>query len=156
MYVSFVTIFSIVRPVRRLIAATHKLAQGGNARVVASGGIRELESLAVAFNSMAQQLSVARAATADAHQRLEAKVEERTRQLQELAEQDPLTGIANRRQLFIALNEALERSRISGNDTGAGQLVPVCRVPEPGRGPHLALRWASARAMGRRSCLSRR
>lgn len=114
MYVSFVTIFSIVRPVRRLIAATHKLAQGGNARVVASGGIRELESLAVAFNSMAHQLSVARAATADAHQRLEAKVEERTRQLQELAEQDPLTGIANRRQLFIALNEALERSRTSG------------------------------------------
>jgi diguanylate cyclase (GGDEF)-like protein len=114
MYVSFVTIFSIVRPVRRLIAATHKLAQGGNARVVASGGIRELESLAVAFNSMAQQLSVARGAAADAHQRLEAKVEERTRQLQELAEQDPLTGIANRRQLFIALNEALDRSRGSG------------------------------------------
>jgi diguanylate cyclase (GGDEF)-like protein len=113
-YVCFVTIFSIVRPVRRLITATHKLAQGGNARVVASGGIRELESLAVAFNSMAQQLSVARAATADAQQRLEAKVEERTRQLQELAEQDPLTGIANRRQLFVALNEALDRSRANG------------------------------------------
>jgi diguanylate cyclase (GGDEF)-like protein len=114
MYVGFVTIFSIVRPVRRLIAATHRLAQGGDARVVASGGIRELESLAVAFNSMAEQLSVARAATANAHQRLEAKVEERTRQLQELAEQDPLTGIANRRQLFVALNEALERSRVTG------------------------------------------
>lgn len=114
LYVGFVTIFSIVRPVRRLIAATHRLAQGGDARVVASGGIRELESLAVAFNSMAEQLSVARAATADAHQRLEAKVEERTKQLQELAEQDPLTGIANRRQLFVALNEALDRSRATG------------------------------------------
>ena len=83
-----------------------------------SGGIRELDTLTVAFNSMSQQLAVARAATRDAQQRLEAKVEERTRQLQELAEQDPLTGIANRRQLFDALNQALERARISGERIG--------------------------------------
>ena len=117
-YLCFATIFSIVRPVRRLMAATRRLARGENARVVASGGIRELDTLTVAFNSMAEQLAVARAAARDAQQRLEAKVEERTRQLQELAEQDPLTGIANRRQLFGALNEALERSRVSGNRVG--------------------------------------
>jgi diguanylate cyclase (GGDEF)-like protein len=118
LYISFVTIFSIVRPVRKMIAATQRLAKGGNAHVVAHGGIRELDTLAVAFNSMADQLAVARAAAADAHQRLEAKVEERTRQLQELAEQDPLTGIANRRQLFFALNDALERARSSGERVG--------------------------------------
>ena len=118
LYLCFATIFSIVRPVRRLLAATRRLARGENARVVASGGIRELDTLTLAFNSMAEQLAVARAAARDAQQRLEAKVEERTQQLQELAEQDPLTGIANRRQLFGALNGALERARISGKRVG--------------------------------------
>ncbi|HEV7607326.1 MAG TPA: EAL domain-containing protein [Steroidobacteraceae bacterium] len=117
-YICFVTIFSIVRPVRRMIAATNRLARGGNTRVVANGGIRELDALAVAFNSMAGQLAVARAATLDAHHRLEAKVEERTRQLQDLAERDPLTGVANRRQLFVALNESLERARVSRERVG--------------------------------------
>ncbi len=117
-YLCFATIFSIVRPVRRLLAATHRLARGENARVVPSGGIRELDTLTVAFNSMAGQLAVARAAARDAQQRLEAKVEERTQQLQELAEQDPLTGIANRRQLFGALNVALDRARGSGKRVG--------------------------------------
>jgi diguanylate cyclase (GGDEF)-like protein len=117
-YLCFATIFSIVRPVRRLLAATNRLARGENARVVATGGIRELDTLTAAFNSMAEQLAVARATARDAHQRLEAKVEERTRQLQELAEQDPLTGIANRRQLFAALNEALHWARVSGERIG--------------------------------------
>jgi diguanylate cyclase (GGDEF)-like protein len=117
-YLCFATIFSIVRPVRRLIAATHRLASGENARVVATGGIRELDTLTVAFNSMAEQLAVARAAARDAQQRLEAKVEDRTRQLQELAEQDPLTGIANRRQLFDALNVALLRAQAAGERVG--------------------------------------
>jgi diguanylate cyclase (GGDEF)-like protein len=118
LYLCVATILSIVRPVRRLLSATNRLARGENARVVSSGGIRELDTLTAAFNSMAQQLAVARDAARDAQQRLEAKVEERTRQLQELAEQDPLTGIANRRQLFGALNEALDRARISGERVG--------------------------------------
>jgi len=118
LYLCAATIFSIVRPVRRLLSATRRLARGENARVVPTGGIRELDTLAAAFNTMAEQLAVARAATRDSQQRLEAKVEERTRQLQELAEQDPLTGIANRRQLFGALNEALDRARVSGDRIG--------------------------------------
>ncbi len=118
LYLCSATIFSIVRPVRRLLAATNRLARGENARVVASGGIRELDTLTEAFNSMAEQLAAARANTRDAQQRLEAKVDERTRQLQELAEQDPLTGIANRRQLFGALNEAIDRARVSGERIG--------------------------------------
>ncbi len=118
LYLCVATILSIVRPVRRLLAATHRLARGENARVVESGGIRELDNLTAAFNSMAQQLAVARVTARDSQQRLEAKVEERTRQLQELAEQDPLTGIANRRQLFGALNEMLERARVSGERIG--------------------------------------
>ena len=118
LYLCTATIFSIVRPVRRLLSATHRLARGENARVVASGGIRELDTLTAAFNTMAQQLAVAREAAREAQQKLEAKVEERTRQLQQLAEQDPLTGIANRRELFVALNEALDRARVSGERIG--------------------------------------
>jgi diguanylate cyclase (GGDEF)-like protein len=94
------------------------LAQGEDARVVATGGIRELDTLAIAFNSMAEQLAAARASTRNAQQELEAKVAERTRQLQELAEQDPLSGLANRRHLFVTLNEALERARASGDRVG--------------------------------------
>lgn len=118
LYLCFATIFSIVRPVRRLLAATHRLARGENAHVVPSGGIRELDTLTHAFNSMADQLAAARAAARDAQQRLEAKVEERTRQLQELAEQDPLTGIANRRQFFGALNDALDHGKRAGERIG--------------------------------------
>jgi diguanylate cyclase (GGDEF)-like protein len=118
LYLCTVTIVSIVRPVRRLLAATKRLARGENARVVASGGIRELDTLTAEFNSMAEQLGVARAAAREAQQRLEAKVDERTRQLQELAEQDPLTGIANRRQLFGALNDAIEAARVTGQRIG--------------------------------------
>ena len=118
LYICFVTIFSIVRPVRRLVTATARLAKGENARVVTSGGIRELDTLAVAFNSMAEQLAAARASTRNVHQRLEDKVAERTRQLQILAEQDPLTGLANRRHLFAALDETLERARLSGDRVG--------------------------------------
>jgi len=117
-YLSFATIVSIVRPVKRLLAATRRLARGENARVVPTGGIRELDTLTAEFNSMAEQLAAARAAAREAQQRLEAKVEERTRQLQELAEQDPLTGIANRRHFEGALNEALDRARISGQRVG--------------------------------------
>lgn len=117
-YLCFATIVSIVRPVKRLLAATHRLARGENARVVATGGIRELDTLAEAFNTMAAQLAAARETARDAHQRLEAKVEERTRQLQQLAEQDPLTGIANRRQLFGVLNYSLVRARSSGAHVG--------------------------------------
>jgi diguanylate cyclase (GGDEF)-like protein len=45
-------------------------------------------------------------------------VEERTRQLKELAERDPLTGLPNRRELFTLLNAAIERARLKGCHVG--------------------------------------
>jgi diguanylate cyclase (GGDEF)-like protein len=109
--VSLGTILSIVRPVRRLLDATARLAKGDNAIRVSRGGIKELDTLAVAFNAMADQLSSAQAATREYQQGLESKVAERTYQLQELAEHDPLTGLPNRRELFALLNAAIERAR---------------------------------------------
>jgi diguanylate cyclase (GGDEF)-like protein len=46
------------------------------------------------------------------------RLAERTRQLQELAEHDPLTGLPNRREFFILLNAAIERSQADGTQVG--------------------------------------
>lgn len=118
-YICIATILSVVRPVRRLMAATVKLANGGVAFNIAPGGIRELDTLGQAFNAMAAELAAAQAANRDVLQTLETKVDERTRQLQELAERDPLTGLANRRQLFTALNSSIVQATESMTRVGA-------------------------------------
>jgi len=112
--IAFGTVLSVVRPVRRLQDATLRLAKGDTAVQVQRGGIRELDTLAIAFNAMASELAAAKAATRDYQADLEAKVAERTQQLQDLAERDPLTGLPNRRELFVLLNAALVRARTQG------------------------------------------
>ena len=105
--ISIRTVLNIVRPVRQLILATQRLAEGEPV-TVPRGGIKELDSLAVAFNQMSERLSVALAIAREYHGHLEAKVEERTRQLEQLAGQDALTRLPNRRQLFAQLQAALD------------------------------------------------
>ncbi|MFC4309078.1 EAL domain-containing protein [Steroidobacter flavus] len=118
LWISIATVRSVVLPVRRLIQASEKLAAGEPCARVPRGGIKELDSLAVAFNNMAERLSQAQAAALDAHHQLEEKVAERTQQLQELAEVDPLTGLPNRRHLFQLLNASLERAAKSNRRVG--------------------------------------
>ncbi|HEY6124499.1 MAG TPA: EAL domain-containing protein [Steroidobacteraceae bacterium] len=118
-YICVMTTLSVVRPVRRLLRATTKIAAGRDVAPVPDGGIRELDTLSQAFNAMAKQLAAARAANREAQQSLEGRVEERTRQLQELAERDPLTGLANRRQLFAALNASIARTASTTKLIGA-------------------------------------
>jgi diguanylate cyclase (GGDEF)-like protein len=107
------TMRSILIPVGRLIEATRKLARGEDVRAP-RGGLKELNALSVAFNRMAFQLRAAREITQDYRRTLETQVEQRTRLLQHLAEHDPLTLLANRRQFFILLNGSLERARQRG------------------------------------------
>jgi HAMP domain-containing protein len=95
------TVRSVVTPVRRFLDATTQLARGNHRVHVAPGGIRELDTLANAFNAMAQQLAEERVRTRHHNEDLEAKVLERTRQLQQLAEEDPLTSLPNRRRLLV-------------------------------------------------------
>jgi two-component system sensor histidine kinase BaeS len=57
---SFVVARSIVRPVRRVAAASHALAAGETPVILPEEGPRELASLAHAFNEMAEQLAVSR------------------------------------------------------------------------------------------------
>ena len=108
--ISFATVRSVVKPVEDMVAASRKIAAGEPNTRVRRGGIKELDTLAVAFNDMADRLARAQAVAHDAHQRLEEKVAERTRQLQELAELDPLTGLPNRRHLFTLLNTCIEKA----------------------------------------------
>jgi diguanylate cyclase (GGDEF)-like protein len=111
--ISVSTVLSIGAPVRQLLQATRRLAQGESGVTVPRGGIKELDQLAAAFNHMAEQLASAQALAHQYHGQLEAKVEERTRQLQHLAEHDPLTRLPNRRQLLAQLNNALARAAAS-------------------------------------------
>jgi two-component system, OmpR family, sensor kinase len=57
---SFAVARSIVRPVRRVAAASHALAAGETPRPLPEEGAAELASLAQAFNEMAAQLAVSR------------------------------------------------------------------------------------------------
>jgi diguanylate cyclase (GGDEF)-like protein len=102
------TVISIVRPVNRLMAATRRLAAGDLTVQVPRGGTRELDALGSAFNQMAERLAAAQALVQQYNSALESRVEERTRQLQHLAEHDPLTQLPNRRQFFVDLDRMLD------------------------------------------------
>jgi diguanylate cyclase (GGDEF)-like protein len=109
-FIAVGTAMSIIRPVRRLVRAAAQLAKGDTTVRMRLGGLKELDTVAVAFNLMAEEISAARRSARDYQESLELKVTERTRQLQELAEHDPLTGLPNRRELFVLLNAAIQRA----------------------------------------------
>jgi diguanylate cyclase (GGDEF)-like protein len=108
------TVRSVVVPVRRLVRATERVARGEPGVAVPRGGIKELDTLAVSFNLMAERLTSAQELARQYHGQLEAKVEERTRQLQHLAAHDPLTRLPNRRQFLVQLHETLARATERG------------------------------------------
>jgi len=116
--ISVSTVLSIGAPVRRLLRATQRMAKGELNVKVPRGGIKELDQLAASFNHMAGQIASAQALARQHHGQLEAKVEERTRQLQHLAAHDPLTRLPNRRQLLAQLNTALSRAAASNGLVG--------------------------------------
>jgi diguanylate cyclase (GGDEF)-like protein len=118
LWVSIHTIMSVVGPVRRMRAATRRLAGGEAGVQVTRGGIRELDDLALSFNQMAEQLADAQAAARSYQEQLEAKVDMRTRELRHLAEHDPLTQLPNRRQLFTHLTAAIARAEASSSYLG--------------------------------------
>ncbi|MET0987806.1 MAG: EAL domain-containing protein, partial [Steroidobacteraceae bacterium] len=109
--ISAATVYSVARPIRRLVIATRRVAQGEVDVLVPRGGLREVDGLALAFNSMATQLAQARASVQAYQAQLEARVDERTRQLQHLAEHDPLTELPNRRQLLAHVEGVLRAAR---------------------------------------------
>jgi diguanylate cyclase (GGDEF)-like protein len=116
--ISVATVRSIVGPIRRFMNTTARLANGDADARVGRGGIKELDTLAQSFNEMADKLAAAQATTLEYQGQLEARVDERTRQLQHLAEHDPLTGLPNRRQLLSYLNISLKNAARDGTQVG--------------------------------------
>jgi diguanylate cyclase (GGDEF)-like protein len=116
--ISFLTVRSVLTPVRRILRATAQLANGNMRVRVARGGIRELDNLANAFNEMAARLAAAHAESRTQHETLEATVLERTHKLQQLAQQDPLTSLPNRRHLSALLDAAIESANRDGRYVG--------------------------------------
>jgi diguanylate cyclase (GGDEF)-like protein len=108
--ISILTVRSVVRPVRRILNGATLLAAGNTQVRVAGGGIRELDTLACAFNDMASRIAAAQAASRLHEETLEHTVLERTHRLQTLALQDPLTSLPNRRHLSALLSNAIERA----------------------------------------------
>jgi diguanylate cyclase (GGDEF)-like protein len=116
--ICIVTVRSVVGPVRRLVRATTRLAEGDlNARV-ATSGIKELATLAGSFNDMAARLAQAERITRNYQTELEAEVANRTEQLKRLASSDTLTSLPNRRELFVLLHAALQRAAIDKRRVG--------------------------------------
>jgi diguanylate cyclase (GGDEF)-like protein len=112
--IAFATVTSVTAPVRRLIEATRRLAGGAVRTRVLRGGVRELDVLADEFNQMAEQLQQAQNAVRVHQLELEARVDERTRELNHLAHHDPLTDLPNRRRLLAHLEDAIARARLAG------------------------------------------
>lgn len=118
LWISILTVMSVVGPVRRIRSATLKIAGGETGARVRRGGIRELDDLAVSFNQMAEQLAEAKATARKYQEQLEAKVQLRTRELRHLAEHDPLTQLPNRRQLFAHLKTAVAQAAANSSYVG--------------------------------------
>jgi diguanylate cyclase (GGDEF)-like protein len=109
--ISVGTVRSIVVPIRRLLRATNQLGKHETHEPIPRGGLKELDTLAQSFNEMAAELVASRKVGSEHRRELEQRVIERTRELQELAERDPLTGLPNRRHLLELLEAALAAAR---------------------------------------------
>jgi diguanylate cyclase (GGDEF)-like protein len=110
---SGVLAFRIIVPVRRLTAATRRLASGERDARAKRAGLAELDELAASFNAMANQIATVEQELRTHQSELEAHVAERTRQLHHLAHHDPLTQLPNRRNLGARLETAIARAAIS-------------------------------------------
>jgi diguanylate cyclase (GGDEF)-like protein len=116
--ISILTVRSVVIPVRRMLNAFSQLAGGHSSVHVSRGGLKELDVLAAAFNDMSSSLAAAQQASRNQQESLEEKVAERTHQLRQLAQQDPLTSLPNRRHLSTLLDAAIERATLENRHVG--------------------------------------
>ncbi|MDH5631969.1 MAG: GGDEF domain-containing protein [Gammaproteobacteria bacterium] len=71
------------------------------------------------IRSLVEEIKNARQKTADYAESLEKKVQERTQQLEELVQRDPLTGLYNRRAMKTMLRYELSRSKRSDEPVSA-------------------------------------
>lgn len=99
----------LAQPLQRLAAAVKRMSSGHfNTRIPAtsSGELRVLED---GFNDMASHIE-------EAHQSMQARIEEATAQLVFQARHDALTGLVNRREFELRLDKALDTVHAGGDE----------------------------------------
>lgn len=116
--ISVLIVRGIGKPVKQMVNAANQLASGDTNVSVARGGIEELDLLAQAFNDMSSKLKSMQSARHHEQENLETIILERTHKLQQLALQDPLTSLPNRRHLTALLNAAIERATLDSSLLG--------------------------------------
>ncbi len=118
---------ALAKPLGDIAEAVKRLGEGDLSVRLAMSGQDEINRLAAAFNSLAEQLAKRGEALSNITQDLERQVAQRTRELQRANEElklvsqlDGLTGIANRR----SFDEALRREWMRGLRDG----VPLALI----------------------------
>ena len=112
---SLVLMRHIVRPLNQLAHTARRIAEGTTDARADVRSANELGQLAAAFNLMTDRVMESRQELLKLNSELEARVEARTRELEELASKDPLTGLYNRRHF----NEAVVRQFAAAQRYGA-------------------------------------
>ncbi len=108
---AYLLVLRLLRPLASLSDSISKFANGDlNARC-RIGGADEIGELAVAYNLMAERLQQKHMEITELNSYLEHRVVERTKQLQDLASRDPLTGLYNRRHFNEVLNRRFAESK---------------------------------------------
>jgi diguanylate cyclase (GGDEF)-like protein len=110
---------NLARPVRRLVQAVSAMSSGRLDTRVQTSSSGELGFLEHGFNDMANHIE-------EAHQSLQARIEEATAQLAFQARHDGLTGLLNRREFEHRLAQALEDVH-AGGDEGAVLFIDLDR-----------------------------
>jgi len=112
----FLVVRRIISPLEGLAAAMHRFSMGGLDVRSPVQRLDEIGQLAAAFNCMADQHQQTHQRIVKLNEELEKRVAQRTRQLRELAERDPLTGLYNRRQFKNILERSFSEATRYGND----------------------------------------
>lgn len=113
---TFMLVRRVAAPINELSSVVKQFA-GGAFRVRSKiSRSDEVGELASAFDSMADELSVSNDNLVKLNAELEDRVLQRTRQLKDLSERDPLTGLYNRRHLNEVLSRRFNEAERYGND----------------------------------------
>lgn len=105
-----------MRRLNRITAVTRRFAEGDLSPRVRLDGDDEISALGRTMNAMADRLAASRAAMLKMNADLEDRIEERTRELLDLAMRDPLTNVYNRRHFTEILNHEFAKATRYNHD----------------------------------------